>query len=75
MNNPNEHVAFSIANNYMTDRMEYEKSRQMLKSIEKKKPSRFTCAICHTLVNLGHLLVAFGRRLERFELVLREGQA
>lgn len=75
MNIPNEYVGFTIAENYITDRLEYEKSRRLIKQIKPKRPSKFYCAICHTLVSLGHMFVAFGRRLERFDMVLRESKA
>ena len=70
----NEYVGLSLAKNYMKDRLDYEESRRMLRQIKQKRPSKFYCGICHTLVSLGHVLVAFGRRLERFDLVLRESK-
>lgn len=72
MNNPNEHVGFRLAKDYMDDRLQYEKSRNMLKQIQKKRPSRFYCAICRSLVEIGHVLVVIGRRLERFDLGLKQ---
>ena len=75
MNNPNEYVGMSIAKNYIADRLEYEESRRLIKQIKAKDPSRFYCAICQTLVSTGHMFVAFGRRLERFDIVLRESKA
>jgi hypothetical protein len=74
MNTPNDYVRLSIAKDYMADRLEYEDIRRKLNSTKLKRPSRFYCAICHALVNIGHVLVAFGRRLERFDLVLRRSQ-
>ncbi len=72
MKNMNEYVGLSVAKNYMAERLEYEQSRRMLKRIHRKNPSKFYCAICHTLVSLGHIFVTFGRRLERFDLALGE---
>lgn len=72
MNNPNEYIGFQIANDYMADRLAYEENRRQIKQIKHKRPTKFYCAICHTLVYLGHMLVAFGRRLERYDLRLRE---
>lgn len=74
MNTPDDYVRMSIAKNYIADRLEYEELRRIMTKQKSKKPSRFYCAICHALVNIGHLLVAFGRRLERFDLVLRNSQ-
>jgi hypothetical protein len=77
MNNPNDYVGFRIANDYITDRLEYEESRRLIKQSKSKtkRPSKFYCAICRTLVSVGHMFVAFGRRLERFDMGLRESNA
>lgn len=75
MNNLDEHVGLSIAKSYIADRLEYVETRRLLKQIKpKRRPRKFHCAICHTLVSIGHMLVAFGRRLERFDMVLRESK-
>ena len=74
MNNPNEYVGMSVAKNYIADRLEYEESRRLIKRIKPMRPTRFYCAICQTLVAIGHMFVAFGRRLERFDIVLRESK-
>jgi hypothetical protein len=75
MKNLNETVGLSVAKDYMKDRLEYEQSWQMIKQVNKEKPNKFYCAVCFSLVSLGHLLVAFGCRLERFDLVMRESKA
>jgi len=75
MKNLNETVGLSVAKNYMRERLEYEQTRQMIKQINIEKPNKIYCAVCYSLVSLGHLLVAFGRRLERFDLVMRESKA
>jgi hypothetical protein len=75
MNNPNEYVGLRIAKDYMDDRQQYEESRRMIKQKMVKRPSRFYCAICRSLVSIGHVLVAFGHRLEEFDLVLRQSKA
>jgi len=75
MNNLNQYVGMSVAKNYIADRLEYEESRRLIKQIKPKRPTRFYCAICKTLVSTGHMFVAFGRRLERFDIVLRESKA
>ena len=72
MNNPDEYVGMIVAKNYIADRLEYEESRRLIKQIKSKRPTRFYCAICKTLVSTGHMFVAFGRRLERFDIILRE---
>ena len=72
MNNPNEHVGFRLAKDYMDDRHQFEKSRNMLKQMQEKRPSRFYCAICRSLVEIGHVLVVIGHRLERFDLGLKQ---
>ena len=74
MNTPNDYVRLNIAKSYIADRLQYEETRQKLKQTRIKKPSRFYCGICRTLVYIGHKLVAFGRRLERYDLVLRDSQ-
>lgn len=72
MNNPNEYIGLRRAKDYMDDRHQYEKSRILLKQIRKNRPSRFYCAICRSLVGIGHVLVLLGRRLERFDLSLKQ---
>jgi hypothetical protein len=74
MENPNEYVGLQLANNYIHDRHQFEESRQLLKQIKKTKPSRFYCAICRSLVTLGHMLVVMGTRLERYDLLLRQSK-
>jgi len=74
MNTPNDLVRMRIAKDYMADRLAYENNRQALNLLTRTKPGRFHCALCHALVHIGHLFVAFGRRLERFDLVLRQSQ-
>ena len=74
MNTPNDYVRLKIAKNYIADRMEYEESRRKIEQAIPKRPGRFYCAICRTLVYTGRAFVAFGRRLERFDLVLRKSQ-
>jgi hypothetical protein len=74
MNTPEDYVRLSIAKDYMAERLAYEDTRRKIKQTKVKRPTKFYCAICHGLVNVGHLLVAFGRRLERFDLVLRQSQ-
>ena len=74
MNTPNEYVRLKYTKDYIADRLAYEDTRRKLEQIKVKRPSRFYCAICHGLVNVGHVFVAFGRRLERFDLVLRNSQ-
>jgi hypothetical protein len=72
---PNEYVGLNLANDYIRDCLKHEETRRLLKRIDKNQPGRFYCAICRTLVSIGHLFVGFGRRLERFELVLRQSRA
>jgi hypothetical protein len=74
MNTPEDYVRMTVAKNYIADRLEYEETRQRLKQTKPSRPSRFYCGICRTLVYFGHVLVAFGRRLEGFDLVLRNSQ-
>jgi len=74
MNNPNEYVGMSIAKDYIAKRLEYEESRRLINQIKPKRPTRFYCAICQTLVAMGHMFVSFGRRLERFDIGLRESK-
>lgn len=74
MYHPNECVGLHLANDYIKDRHQYEESRRLLKQIKRMRPSRFYCIICRSLVSLGHVLVAFGRRLERYDLVLRQSK-
>ena len=75
MNNPNEYVGLRLAKDYMDNRQQYEESRRLLKQTRVKHPNRFYCAICRSLVSIGHVLVAFGHRLEKFDLVLRQPKA
>lgn len=75
MKNLNETVGLRVAQDYTRERLEYEYSRQMIKQINKNIPSKFYCAVCFSLVSLGHLLVAFGHRLERFDLLMRGSEA
>lgn len=72
MNNPNEYLALNIAKDYMTDRLQYEQTRQLLKQTNWRNPGRFYCMVCMALISFGHLLVSFGRRLERYEIVLQQ---
>lgn len=74
MNNPNEYVGMTVAKNYIAERLEYEESRRLIKRIKPKRPTRFYCAICKTLVSIGHMFVTLGRRLERFDMGLRESK-
>jgi len=74
MNTPNDYVRLNIAKSYIADRLQYEETRRKIKQTRIKKPSRFYCGVCRTLVYFGHVLVAFGRRLERYDLVLRDSQ-
>jgi hypothetical protein len=74
MNTPNDYVRLNIAKSYIADRLQYEETRRKIKQTRIKRPSRFYCGICRTLVYFGHVLVAFGRRLERYDLVLRDSQ-
>jgi hypothetical protein len=75
MNTPEDYVRLRIVEEYMAERLEYEDTRRKIEQTKVKRPTKFYCAICHALVNVGHLLVVFGRRLERFDLVLRKSQA
>ena len=75
MNNLNEYVGSQIAKNYLDDRQQYEESRCMLKQTRVKRPGRIFCVICRSLVEVGHILVALGSRLERLDLVLRQSRA
>lgn len=74
MNTPNDYVRLNIAKSYIADRLQYEETRRKIKQTRIKRPSRFYCGVCRTLVYFGHVLVAFGRRLERYDLVLRDSQ-
>ena len=74
MNTPDDYLRMSIAKNYIADRLDYEESRRKIKQMRIKRPTRFYCAVCRTLVKIGHVLVASGRRLEGFDLVLRNSQ-
>ena len=74
MNTPNDYVRLNIAKSYIADRLQYEETRRKIKQTRIKKPSRFYCGVCRTLVYFGHVLVAFGRRLDRYDLVLRDSQ-
>ena len=71
MQNPNEYLALNIAKDYMNDRLQYEKTRQVLKFRKKNNPGRIYCMVCMALISFGHLLVSFGRRLESYEIVLQ----
>lgn len=75
MNNPNEYIGLRLAKDYMGDRQQIEESRRLIKQTRKIRPSRFYCAICRSLVSIGHVLVTFGQRLEKFDLVLRKSKA
>jgi hypothetical protein len=72
MNNPNEYVGFSLAQNYIDDRLQYENNRKLLKQTRKKHPSRVYCTICRSLVEIGHVMVMVGRRLEKLDLGLKQ---
>lgn len=74
MENPNEYVGLHLANDYIKDRHQFDESRRLLKQMKRTKPGRFYCAICRTLASFGHLSVAFGGRLERYCLVLRQSK-
>ena len=74
MNNPNEYIGLHLADEYMKDRLHHENSRRLLKLIRRHEPSRFYHAKCRTLASFGHLLVTFGRRLEKYELVPRQSK-
>jgi hypothetical protein len=75
MNYPNEYVRLRLGKDYMEDRQHFEESRRMIKQSRKTHHNRFYCAICRSLVSIGHFFVAFGNRLEKFELVLRQSKA
>ncbi len=72
MNNPNEYVGFSLAQDYIDDRLQYENNRKLLKLTRIKRPSRVYCTICRSLVEIGHVMVLVGRRLERIDLRLKQ---
>ena len=72
MNNPNEYVGFSLAQDYIDDRLQYENNRKLLKLTRRKRPSRVYCTICRSLVEIGHVMVLVGRRLERIDLGLKQ---
>ena len=55
MKNPNEHVGFQMAKDYMNDRWQYKESRHMVKQAQIKHPSRFYRVVCGTLVTTGHI--------------------
>lgn len=74
MDNPNEYVKLQLAKNYMKDRHDFEESRRLLRQIKKTKPSRFYRVICRSLVSIGRVFVAFGQRLESYDLVLRQSK-
>lgn len=74
MNNPNEYIGLHLADEYMKDRLHHENSRRLLKLIKRQEPSRFYWVISRTLASFGHLLVAFGKRLEKYELVPRHSK-
>ena len=74
MNYPNEYIGLHLADQYMKDRLHHEKSRRLLMSMRDQGPGRIYCLICRTLATIGHMLVAFGRRLERLELTLSESK-
>ena len=71
---PNEYVGLNLANEYIRDCLKHEETRRLLKQNDKNQPGRFYSALCRMLVSIGHLLVAFGHRLERFELILRQSK-
>lgn len=72
MENPNGNVGLHLANEYKKNRHQYEESRRLTKKMWRVNPSRFYCAFYRSLVSLGHLLVTFGNRLERYDLLLRQ---
>ena len=72
MENPNDYVSLQVAKSYMADREKFEKSRLMLKNLDRKKPGRVYCAVCVSLVTIGRMFVAFGRRLERYDIGLQQ---
>ncbi len=74
MNTPEDYVRLKIAKDYVAERLAYEDTRRKIEQTRVKRPTKFQCAICLAFVNVGHLLVAFGHRLERFDLVLRQSQ-
>lgn len=74
MNNPNEYIGLHLADQYMRDRLHHEKIRRMLMQNRERQPGRIYCLVCRTLVSIGHLLVAFGRRLERLDLTLSQSE-
>lgn len=74
MNNPNEYIGLHLADQYMRDRLHYEKTRRLLMLNRERQPGRLYCLICRTLASIGHLLVAFGRRLERLDLTLSQSE-
>jgi hypothetical protein len=75
MNTPEDYVRMSIAKKYIANRLDQHETRRKIKQTKvKRRPSIFYCAICRALVNIGHVLVASGRRLERFDFVLRNSQ-
>jgi hypothetical protein len=67
---PNEYFRRELAKNYIRDRNQFEESWQLLKQMKKSKPSRFYRAVFSSIVSIGRLLIAIGRRLEKFDLVL-----
>lgn len=74
MQNPNEYIALNIANDYMNECLQYEQTRQMLVHGNRNNPGRIYCMVCWALISFGHLLVAFGRRLESYEIVLQRSK-
>lgn len=68
MDNPNEYTALTMAKEYMDERLKYEKTRKMLHSIKVKKKGRIFIGYCKVLSSIGHALIVFGKRLEKFRL-------
>jgi hypothetical protein len=69
MNNPNDFIALHLAEKYMEERLNFEKTRNLVKSIRRNKPGRLFSTYCIVLSSIGHVLVLFGKRLEKYKLV------
>lgn len=74
MNIPNEYVGLNIVENYINDCQNQADSIWLLNQARIKRPGRIHFTICKSLVLNGNLSMAMGRRLESFDLALRQSK-
>ena len=65
---PNDYLMRYLAEERMRDGLRQAETRRLLRQAGNDRRGRPSRPVCRLLAGLGHLLVALGRRLERYEM-------